>query len=259
MDGDGDEGQDHTGTAVAASSDTMRHVHWRRTVVVVAVATFFIVPFLSRVPQTGGLSVVTTNGQTSVTGGTTPMLIGMSILVWLLYWIVLDGDEPFLAKKPAGVIRRFMAAFVDLFLAIFGLSGLSGIFPVLVEWRITGEFAWQIERDYARSSDSILLWSGLPLIFAGLVLYFAYPMTRGRTTIGEYLWGYRVLREGKPEHLPWKRALARSLADFGALSSWPVTLLMKRRPGQIWTDTAFGTKAVVVTNYEGPDSPTAGQ
>jgi hypothetical protein len=233
-------------------------MHWRRTVLIVAVAAFFIVPFFSHVPQNAGLNIVTVNGQTSVTGGTSPMLIGMAILVWLLYWIVLDGDEPFLAKKPAGVIRRFMAAFVDLLLAIFGLSGLWGILPVLVESQITGEFTWQIERDYGRSSDFFLLASGLPLIFAGLVLYFAVPMTRGRTTIGEFVWGYRILREGQPERLPWKRALARTLADFGAFSSWPVTLLLKRKPGQIWTDAVFGTKAVVVSTYEHSGGSTVG-
>jgi hypothetical protein len=124
-----------------------------------------------------------------------------------------------------------------------------GIVPIALEGLRTKQFAWYFERDYLTRTDT---WVGTPLIVVtmGLIfLYFAYPLVRGRQTIGDYLMQIQIVRMDATTRFSMKEACSRTWFGFRGLCGWPLSLLRgEGKRGLTWYDKRTNTRVVHVQN-----------
>ena len=142
-----------------------------------AFAAFVILAFVSQLP-TMGASAEWNNGRYRFAGGTTPWALAYALLVIGLYISLMYASPSDEGPTLPGVIRRFVAFWLDFMLAMFALAPILGILPTITEWRRTGVFAWNFERTTPTPSDMLLASIILVLCSVSLVLYFALPLLR---------------------------------------------------------------------------------
>ena len=119
-----------------------------------------------------------------------------ALLAWSAFSIVLVAVLFRLKVEeiPDGISsswRRFFAFLMDFWFSLAIVASLGGVVPLWIESRRTGHFAWHFERNYSVPSDAF----GVPLVFIGLALmflYFAWPLTKGKQTVGCFILRLRV-------------------------------------------------------------------
>lgn len=163
----------------------------------------------------------------------------------LLVFVSFYRQAPF-EKSPiaVGVWRRFGAFFLDYALTLFILSPVYTL-PILIgEASHVGNFSWSFEREFSRPSDTAFLLPGIFATFVGILFYFYIHLRMSRQTVGQYVFGYRIvdgsLKNGSPAYV--KRVL---LAPIG-LCAWPVSVIFAlRNPTKaFWWDIVSNTFAV---------------
>jgi hypothetical protein len=198
-------------------------------------------------PVTLGASATWTNGNYRFAGGTHPVALGFAGLFAALYFVLVFSDPPELAGALPGVVRRFLAFWLDFIIAIFIVGPTFGILATLVEWRRTGVFLWMFERETSASSDIVMTTGGAVLVFVVLLFYFALPLTRRRPSPGSCVTGYQVMPdEGATFTL--RRAILRMIVGFLGMSMWPLTPFIgrQRKKGKVWFDRVSNTHAVLL-------------
>jgi len=195
--------------------------------------------------QQVGFSIQISNGEAEVTAGAHPVFLGASVLGLVFYWAFMRSDfSPTFHKTPT--LKRRLAAFgLDFVFSLFCTAPLGGLFMLVVEFVRIGVFHWQFFREETVWTDTAIGLSVVAINMLVLVLYFAYPLTRARPTIGCYLVGTILVRDDQLVRLPIREALARTVLEFLGLCSWPVMLFVGRdRHGQTWYDRATGYSVV---------------
>jgi hypothetical protein len=183
----------------------------------------------------------------SVSAGTHPWFILWALVALFLYGMYLKKEKDFGALQITSMWRRFWAFILDFFFSVTVLSSFLALGPLCLEAQRTGNFQWQFERDYSVPLD----WLAWPLAFLMLVilfLYFCYPLTKGRPTVGGYLLRLVVAEKGKPVALPWPKAIKRVLWALLGFCVWPFTIIKgKDAEGKTWYDRKSGLQ---VMRYE---------
>jgi uncharacterized RDD family membrane protein YckC len=211
------------------------------------VVVFGLLIFVTRLvpPLAMGVSIEKSADTYRFQAGTAPWGLAMSGLIIFLY-IVLMYAEPSEPGQPLeGVLRRFVAGWLDFFLALFGITPILGILPVVVEWRRTGVFQWTLERDIPARGDGLISALLVIVMAIALLFYFAFPILRRKPSPGSCILGYQVVPEGE-YRLSMARALQRILLGFVALCAWFVTpfVARDRKKGKLWPDKVLDTQAI---------------
>lgn len=225
---------------------TLTQIRWLLAAVM---AGLVIVGIVATEPLTIGLSSEQANGDYRYAGGTTPAaltfaLLTIALYVLLMYAVPTDSQNPL-----SGVVRRFVAFWLDFVLAMTSVAPIVGIIPTVVEWRRTGAFQWTFERTVAIKGDGLLLSGVLLLTFLALLLYYSFPLVRRRPSPGACLMGYQVLPDGETT-LTLKQAILRTLLGFVAVSSAYIAPFVgrDRKQGKFWLDKVFNTRAVMFSD-----------
>jgi len=191
-----------------------------------------------------GLHFAHMDGKSRFVAGSSPLDLTVSAVVLAAYlWNLLTPMGG--GARPAPVIRRVMAFFVDLVWVVVLLAPWSGLAALWVEARITGKFAWFVERDFARDSDATLAMANIAVSFALMFLYFAVSNYAAGGTPGYRTMGVRLEFLGpKPSPI---RVAKRTLVSISNLPFWIVTLPMAARDPEkrFWYDKAQATRVVV--------------
>jgi uncharacterized RDD family membrane protein YckC len=199
--------------------------------------------------QEVGFSIEIKNGVTRVAGGSSPSMLLVVLIVLFLFFNMPGVNREEL--KKAGMRRRFFSIVLDSFLSIFFFSATAGLIPMALEFARTKEFAWQFERDYLTPSDKLF---GLPLVLItmfSIFMYFAYPMSRGKQTIGEYVLGLKVVGADGVQQLSLKQAMFRTVLGYVALCAAPITLILgKDKQGRTWYDKVTECRVLRVQSGE---------
>lgn len=194
-----------------------------------------------------GYSFVSKNGETFVSAGTSPTLVGLAILGVILYTVLMLQRDDVDICDPAALWRRGAAFAVDFYFGLLVTSSLGALLPVTAEAARTGHFAWQFERNYATSHDA---WFGFPFVLIAMVLfflYFALPLTRGRQTVGCYLMGTKVTPPfGDEGAFTLRQAVIRTFYEFVGLCGWFSGRLKNDAEGRNWVDRRTGCRVVRV-------------
>jgi hypothetical protein len=132
-----------------------------------------------------GFSFQQSGGRATVAAGSAPWALLLGAIAVSAFIIMMKRPQPMASEKPAGLLRRFGAFAIDFSLLITTFGSLSGLLLVYIEYRRTGSFVWFFQRDYVLPMDTELGFVLLFLTLVPMVLYLAYPPTRGRQTIGD--------------------------------------------------------------------------
>jgi hypothetical protein len=223
---------------------TMKEFRWLFLVVFAAV---FVASIVSE-PVTLGASAQWSNGNYRFAGGTHPLALLLATVILGLYVLLMFSPSPILGDPLPGVFRRFVAFWLDFFLALMVIGPTLGILPTLTEWRRTGNFQWNFERTTYAPGDGWLVAAGIVLAAAALILYYAFPLLRGRPSPGTCITGYQIVPD-KRATITAKVAVLRTLLGFTALSAWPLApfIARDRKQGTFWIDRVFHTHAVKLT------------
>jgi uncharacterized RDD family membrane protein YckC len=133
-------------------------------------------------------------------------------------------------------------------LAMMAIAPLVGVLPTISEWRRTGQFQWTFERTTHAPSDEWLTLAGMTLCCAGLVLYYAFPLTRRRPSPGACIAGYQIVSDDGAA-INMRIALLRTLLGLIAVCTVYLApfIARDRKKGKFWVDAVFGTRALVVS------------
>lgn len=228
-------------TGEGASSERLR-IH-RYAVVALLLLQMFASAWFG--PMQIGLSVETDGEKALVSGGTNPGFLLFSLLWIALYFLLARADVAAAAHGVPGLLRRGIAFFLDFFIAMLAISPWLGLAPMLLEWRTSGEFHWQFERDFLRPADFPLAGISVALVFALLFLYFANAIKRERQTPGMFIMRTHLLFD-VTEQPSWASAFKRAFFEFIGLSLWPVLPFTKKGRGRVWYDRQTGGTVVLV-------------
>jgi RDD family len=214
-----------------------------RAVVSAGLVTSYIWAFWGQHEGIGG-SMQVNRGATSVSGGTNPQAIVMSLAGVLFYLIVVKTRVTEHRYLVAPMWKRGTAFLVDFWFCSFTLGALVGCADVFMEESRTGVFQWHFQRDYSVPSDNILVVLVLASL-AATVGYFLLPLVCGGQTVGCWLLRLATINsEGYTVTLPLKTAAWRLFLEFRGLCSPFRTLRKKDAQGRTFYDVESGFTVV---------------
>jgi hypothetical protein len=212
-------------------------------------AVIAVVIFLGLVSEsvTFGISEQWTNGRYRFAGGTHPVALTFALLIVVLYVLLMFAPLATLGNPFPGIFRRFVAFWLDFFLAMVVIAPIMGILPTLTEWKRTGDFEWTFERTTHAPGDGWLAFAGITFCFAALVLYYALPLTRCRPSPGSCIAGYQIVSDAGGS-INTRAALLRTLLGFvAACTAYLAPFIARdRKKGRFWLDAVFGTRALML-------------
>jgi len=223
----------------------LKHLRW---IFVGVLAAFLIVANVTDSTTFGVSSEWSSSTGYHFSGGTSPWALAFSVAVIGLYLLLMNAMPTQPGQPLPGVVRRFVAFWLDFLLAIAAIAPIFGIVPMLAEWRRTRVFEWSFERTTAAPSDGPLIAAGMLLGSVALVFYYALPLVRHKPSPGACILGYQVIPENR-ETLPLRTALLRTLLGFIAVSGACLApfVARDRKNGKFWLDKVFATRAVTLT------------
>jgi len=212
-------------------------------------AVFAVAFFVSLViePLTLGVSLEWSNGNYRFAAGTHPSLLLLALIIWGLYLLLMHSTPASAGKPLPGVFRRFVAFFLDFYLALMAIAPVVGILPAILEWRRTGDFQWNFERITPAPADGWLSSAGFVLSLALLVSYFVLPVIRRRPSPGSCIVSYQIIPDDGVT-ITFRMALLRMLLGFiAACSAYLAPFIARdRKKGKVWFDKVCGTRAVIL-------------
>jgi len=97
------------------------------------------------------------------------------------------------------LFRRFVAAHIDLSIAMLSLFGFLFPFLLLIENSVRDGWVWSWES--AESPFYVpAMFMGVFFCFIGMYFYFKIHLERNRATPGQYIMGYKIIPVGTPNY-----------------------------------------------------------
>jgi len=208
-------------------------------------ALLFEMAVLTLNPSGFGISAAWTNGRYAFSGGTSPQFLSLATLIIALYLLLMFSAPAELSTPVTGIFRRFVAAWIDLWLAMMAIGPFIGILPIVSEWKRTGSFSWNVYRTTYSTGDAALTGIALSLFAVVLIAYFSWPLVREKPTPGSCVLGYRIVADDA-QSLTLSKAIRRTLLAFVVMAAWYLAPFLARdkKKGKIWLDKLFATRAV---------------
>jgi hypothetical protein len=214
---------------------------WPFLVVLVAIVVLTAIA----APVNLGISAEWSNSNYRFSGGTAPWALGLSFVIGGLYFWLMYAPSARLLKPLPGILRRFIAFWIDFILAIMASAPIFGLIPSLMEWKRTAIFQWNFERAIPATSDKFVLAMTMVLMLPTFIAYYAFPLLRCRPSPGSCVVGYQITVDDGVV-MTIRRAILRTLVGFFAVASAYAAPFIARDPkrGTFWLDTVFRTRAV---------------
>jgi uncharacterized RDD family membrane protein YckC len=160
-----------------------------------------------------------------------------------------------MVRKPTGAVegvpprkRRIFAFVIDFWFSLLTLSTVGALLPLSIEAVRTGHFMWHFHRNYSVEGDSLALVFSL-LFMALMVLYFAFPLSRGRQTVGCFIMRLRVTPPfGDEGCFTLRTALMRTYYAFVGLTSMLTRNWDRDGQGRTWYDRKTDSTVVLVSD-----------
>jgi len=189
-----------------------------------------------------GLSLESSSdGAYSLSAGTEPWALCFSTVIIALYLLLLYAEPARVEQPFTSLFRRYLAFWIDFFIALSAAAPIIGILPMVIEWRRTRLFQWSFERTFAAPSDGWMSSATMLLCAGVLVLYYAAPLVRRRPSPGSCILGYQLVADSEPT-ITAGIAVLRTLVGFIAVCLAPFTAWQHKE--KFWLDKLFGTRAI---------------
>jgi hypothetical protein len=187
-----------------------KHFRW------LFVGLLSVLPFVGVVagPTRIGVWAEWSNDHYSFGGGTQPWALSFSALVIGLYLLLMYAVPSGVGKPLPGVMRRFVAFWLDFVLAMMAIAPIFGVVPTLTEWRRTGVFEWVFERPNAAPGDGYLIAAQLLVSSVALVFYYSFPLVHRRPSPGTCRgWDHADCADRSSKNTPWISRALRCLSS----------------------------------------------
>ena len=216
-----------------------------RWVFLAALAPIAILGFVGGAQDRLGATIEISDDNYRFAGGTDPWALVYAALVIVLYILLLRSKPGEQGESLPGVLRRFVAFWLDFALGMMAVVPILGILPAMTEWKRTGIFVWNFERMTPASGDVLLVGTLVLVLLVGLVFFYAWPPMHLLPTPGSCIMGYRIVAD-EDRTLAARSWFLRVLLGFIAACGWPVAPFAGRdkRKGKFWLDKVFRTRAV---------------
>lgn len=219
-----------------------------RLVSLIWVGLSFVVIHYYDVGQVGD-SMQWKDGRTSISAGSHPAMLLWSAIAIALFIVLM-------VRKPSAVVegiptakRRIFAFLIDFWFSLLALSAVGAVIPLLLEALRTGHFVWHFQRDYSVNTDGLAALLSL-LFMAMMVLYFAFPLTRGRQTVGCFIMRLKVTPPfGDEGSFTLRAALMRAFYAFAGLCSMLTRKWDRDGQGRTWYDRKTDCAVVMVSDH----------
>jgi uncharacterized RDD family membrane protein YckC len=188
------------------------------------------------------------NGDTSISAGSHPAMLLWTALAIALFSLLMVKEPNAVTEGIPTRKRRVFAFAIDFWFSLLTISSVGALIPLWLEAVRTGHFMWHFQRDYSVNTDSLsLLWSLLLMVL--MFLYFAFPLTRGRQTVGCFIMRLRVTPPfGDEGRFTLKAALLRTFWAFVGLTSMLTRNRDRDEQGRTWYDRRTGCEVVLVSD-----------
>jgi hypothetical protein len=208
--------------------------------------SFVVIHFLN-VGQVGD-SMQWKDGDTAISAGSHPAMLLWAAITIVLFILLMVREPNAMAEGVPTRKRRVFAFLVDFWLSLLAISTVGALIPLSIEALRTGRFVWHFQRNYSVNSDGLSVLSSL--LFMGLmVLYFAFPLTRGRQTVGYFIMRLKVTPPfGDEGRFTFKAALMRTFYAFIGSTSMLARNWDRDGQGRTWYDRRTGCTVFLVND-----------
>lgn len=141
----------------------------------------------------GPLSAVNDSMESNPQTILSAFLVGLTLL--LFPRTELAAQHGFRPK----LFRRYIAANIDLCIAMFLHFGLMFPLLLLIENSARSEWVWSWEAAVSPLYTPALIL-GILSCFVGMYFYFKIHLERNRATPGQYIMGYKIIPVGTPNY-----------------------------------------------------------
>jgi RDD family len=225
-----------------------------RLMSITLVGLSFVIIHAFNVGQVGD-SMEWKDGNGRVSAGSHPViLVSDTLAIALFVALMLRNADTVIVGAPSRG-RRITAFLIDFWFSLLTLSGIDALMPLWLEAARTGHFKSHFQHDYAVSTDGVLALPSIFVFLALIVLYFVYPITRGKQTVGCFIMRIKVTPPfGDGGRFTFREALRRTYYEFNGLSMflWLSKDWDKDGQGRTWYDIKSNCKVVMVEDNTGP-------
>ena len=217
----------------------------------ILVGLSFVVLHTFNVDQVGD-SIQFKDGRTDVSAGSHPMVLIWDALALALFVALMARNADVVVVGAPSRGRRIAAGLIDFWFSLLTLSGISALVPLWLEAVRTGHFMWRFQRPYTVSTDGVF---ALPSMFAFLglmVLYYVFPLTRGKQTVGCFIMRIKVTPPfGNRGKFTFRQAIRRAYYEFNGFSPflWLSKNWDKDGHGRTWYDIKTNCTVVLVEDH----------
>lgn len=188
------------------------------------------------------------NGNASISAGSHPAELFWAAVAIALFILLMLRKPGTITEGIPTVKRRVLAFLIDFWFSLSVLSSVGALIPLWLEAMRTGHFVWHFHRTYSANTDGLAALASL-VFMALMVLYFAFPLTRGRQTVGYFIVGLKVAPPyGIEGRFTFKTALLRTFYAFVGLTSMLTRKWDRDGQGKTWYDRKTGCTVCIVND-----------
>jgi len=230
-------------------SKSAARINLLRAIVACWVALSFLLEYLFSASIVGYTSEWK-NGIGYVAARSHPALLAWSVGgIGLFAFLLMLEVEEFPAGVPSAW-RRFFAFLIDFWFSLTILASFGGILPLWLERMRTGQFTWHFTRNYSVPSDDIFLLPLALITMALMFLYFVWPLTKGKQTVGCFIMRLRLAPPfGSRGALTFRTAVRRVWLEFSGMGSFILRRNDRDSQGRTWYDRESNC-TVILIKYE---------
>jgi uncharacterized RDD family membrane protein YckC len=188
------------------------------------------------------------NGSTAVFAGSHPAMLLWTAIAIALFILLMVKRPNVVAEDIPTLKRRVWAFVIDFWFSLLITSTVGALIPLWIEAVRTGHFTWHFQRNYSVNTDGLAAVASL-LFMVLMVLYFAFPLTRGKQTVGCFIMRLRVTPPfGDEGRFTLRAALTRTFYAFIGLASILTRNWDRDGQGRTWYDRRTGCTVVLVSD-----------
>lgn len=217
-----------------------------RLAFVLLVGFSFLAICVFKIGQVGSSTEIR-DGNSSVSAGSDPViLVWTAIAIALFVVLMFRNTKTVIAGVPKWW-RRVAAFCIDFWFSLLALSSVVAFIPLGLEAARTGHFMWHFQRRYIVRSDFLV---GLPVVLVAMAmqfLYFAFPLTKGKETVGCFIMRIKVTPPfGEEGCFTLRAALMRTFYSIRGLGSFLQRGSDRDAQGRTWWDRKTNSTVVLI-------------
>jgi RDD family len=143
--------------------------------------------------------------------------------------------------------RRIGSFMIDFWFSLLTLSGIGALAPLGLEATRTGHFVWHFQRVYTVGTDGVFELPSVLIFMTLMVLYFVFPLTRGKQTVGCFIMRLKTTPPfGDGGRFTFRAALSRTIYEFRGLTSVISRDWKRDSEGRTWYDIETNCTVVLI-------------